>query len=161
MTAPLKQVPLEAWLKFRPMTLADAGDLHQNCWPERNPEAVAGFLERCMVQMDGKRARAVVAEFDEQVTAFALLTFWREVGEIGDLIVAEKQRSIGIGSAMIAHLIGAARGRGITRIEIGAAASNPRALALYKRLGFIAHRKIELDLGAGNEPVVYLHMNLT
>jgi RimJ/RimL family protein N-acetyltransferase len=114
-----------------------------------------------MVQMDGKRARAVVAEFDEQVTAFALLTFWREVGEIGDLIVAEKQRSIGIGSAMIAHLIGAARGRGITRIEIGAAASNPRALALYKRLGFIAHRKIELDLGAGNEPVVYLHMNLT
>ena len=160
MTAPLKQHPTEAWLSFRPMTLADTSALHQNLWPERSIESVTAFLERCAVQMEGKRALAVVAESDGQVIAFALLTFWRDVSEIGDLIVTPDQRSQGVGSAMIAHLIEAARERGIVRVEIGAALSNPRALALYKRLGFVPHRTVELDLGEGVETVVYLHMNL-
>jgi ribosomal protein S18 acetylase RimI-like enzyme len=42
-------------------------------------------------------------------------------------------------------------------LEIGAALSNPRALGLYRRLGFVDGRILDLDLGNGPEPVMYLY----
>jgi ribosomal protein S18 acetylase RimI-like enzyme len=62
---------------------------------------------------------------------------------------------------LIAHLIEEARRRGVLRVEIGAAVSNPRALTLYKRLGFTQHYTLELDLGQGIEPVIYLNMTIS
>ena len=45
-------------------------------------------------------------------------------------------------------------------VEIGVALSNPRAMALYQRLGFVEDRVINLDLGSGAEPVMYLKIAL-
>jgi ribosomal-protein-alanine N-acetyltransferase len=161
MTAPLEHPPLEALLHFRPATPADSEALHAACWPERTSQAVMDFLRRCAIQMQSGRALAVVVEIDGQAVAFVLLTYWRDMGEIGDLIVSEDWRSMGIGSALIAHLIEEARRRGVLRVEIGAAVSNPRALTLYKRLGFTQHYTLELDLGQGIEPVIYLNMTIS
>ena len=155
MTAPAQS------LSFRPVTLDDADTLRHDLWPERTPRATTEFLERCANQMRIGRARAVVAEVEGQIVGFALLTFWRDLGEIGDLIVAPDVRGQGIGSALIAHLMESARQHGTTRMEIGAAASNPRALSLYQRLGFSIHGSVELDLGDGLEKVVYLSQSLS
>ena len=74
--------------------------------------------------------------------------------------MAEKWRSHGIGSAIIGALIDIARQWPIPQVEIGAALSNPRALALYRKLGFRDQRTLNLDLGHGPEPVVYLVMDI-
>jgi ribosomal protein S18 acetylase RimI-like enzyme len=161
MTAPLHPPPIDALLALRPIRLDDSAALHAACWPERNPQAVAEFLRRCAVQMQGNRALAVVADVGSHIVGFALLTYWRDMGEIGDLIVTEAWRSQGIGSALIDHLTDEAARRGVSRMEIGAAISNPRALALYKRLGFSEHHTVELDLGEGLEPVIYLSKSLS
>ena len=50
--------------------------------------------------------------------------------------------------------------RRVRCIEIGAAVANPRAVALYRRLGFRDERQLFLNLGNGNEPVIYLRLEL-
>ena len=45
-------------------------------------------------------------------------------------------------------------------LEIGVALSNHRALDLYRRLGFHDHHTIQIDLGIGPEPVLYLEKSL-
>ena len=161
MSAATQPLRVDALLRFRPVIPEDVLSLRESCWPERSPQTVAEFIWRCTVQMKNERALAVVGEAEGQIVAFALLTCWRDVGEIGDLIVTPLWRSQGVGSALIAHLTDIAQARGVARIEIGAAASNPRALALYQRLGFHPRHTVEIDLGNGHEPVIYLSKSLT
>lgn len=57
--------------------------------------------------------------------------------EIGGLAVwPEELRSRGIGSALVRAAEELARGRGLTVAGIGVAKDNPRAAALYARLGY-------------------------
>ena len=49
---------------------------------------------------------------------------------------------------------------GIKEIEIGAAMSNPRAVALYRRLGFEDSHTMMLNLGKGKEKVLFLRLVL-
>lgn len=56
-------------------------------------------------------------------------------GEFG-ISVAREHRGRGVGTALIQALIAWAREAGIRRIEVHAHSNNPRALALYRRLGF-------------------------
>jgi ribosomal protein S18 acetylase RimI-like enzyme len=102
-----------------------------------------------------------VAQVDGHCIGYAQLTSWPRVAEISDLIVASEYRNHGIGTALIHYLIEHARGWRASRVEIGVAASNPRAYALYKRLGFAEDRVITLDMGNGEEAVSYLAMPLT
>ncbi len=57
------------------------------------------------------------------------------VGTVGISVVCE-HRGRGVGSALLEYLITHAPARGMTRIEIEAFANNPRAVALYERMGF-------------------------
>lgn len=91
---------------------------------------------------------------------FGQLTIWSRSAEISDLIVSEAWRNQGIGSAMIARLIESARSLAKNRVEIGVAARNQRALALYRRLGFREDRTLNLDVGDGLEPVMFLQLDL-
>ncbi|MDO0931532.1 GNAT family N-acetyltransferase [Streptomyces sp. DG2A-72] len=56
--------------------------------------------------------------------------------EIGALGVSEELRSQGIGTALIHAAEERVRERGITVVGIGVAKDNPRAAALYTRLGY-------------------------
>lgn len=56
--------------------------------------------------------------------------------EILRLEVAETMQSKGIGTKLIAALCSAAKGRGFNAVSLGVAHENPRAFALYRRLGF-------------------------
>lgn len=56
--------------------------------------------------------------------------------EISNLQVPEALRSQGIGAAIVRHAEELIRERGFGRVSIGVAEDNPRAAALYERLGY-------------------------
>ena len=145
---------------LRPATPADADALQQSCWPDRSVEIIAELLQRVDGIARRGRGLGIVAEIGYSVIGYAQLTIWPRTGEISDLIVAAEWRSQGIGSAMILHLIEKAHSWAAPCVEIGVAMNNPRALALYRQLGFKEDRLINLDLGSGPEAVTYLVMSL-
>ncbi len=147
-------------LSLRPLTLADAEPLQIACWPDASPILIADVLARTLALVQIGRTVALVANLDGQIVGYGQVTRWPHAAEISDLIVASEYRSQGIGSTLIAALIESARDWTVPVAEIGVALSNPRALALYERLGFGPGRIIEIDLGNGYEPVHYLIMPL-
>lgn len=148
-------------LSMRRASPADAPALQRACWPEWPEAAVRDFLERLNASAARGRGYPAAALCEGTPIGFGQLTLWRDAAEIGDLIVASAWRSQGVGTALIAHLLDKARAWGLSRVEIGAAMSNPRALALYQRLGFAPQRVIDIQLNGGlPEPVMYLAMPL-
>jgi ribosomal protein S18 acetylase RimI-like enzyme len=137
----------------------DAAQLQQNCWVNWPLEVVSEALERVELLAQQGRGLAVVACQGERILGYGQMTIWPRAVEISDLIVAPPYRDNGIGTAIIGFLVNKVRAWHLPRVEIGAALSNPRALALYRRLGFKDARTIELDLGNGPETVVYLNLD--
>lgn len=148
-----------AGLVLRPCTLQDADALQRACYPHAASESIHEMLARTASIMQRERGIGLVACLDQQVVGFGQVTFWARVAELSDLIVAAPQRGRGIGTALIQHLIALSAERRSV-IEIGAAGSNPRALALYQRLGFRLDRTLLLDLGQGLEAVHYLSLHI-
>jgi ribosomal protein S18 acetylase RimI-like enzyme len=141
---------------MRTAVLADAELLHRTCWPELTIE----FIELRLKDMLRRHARGlawgVIVEISGELVAYGQLDRWGERGEICNLVVSEAYRGHGIGTALIDHFTGIAAGNGIRLLEIGAAISNPRALELYQRLGFVEDRRVRLNLDHGEETVIYL-----
>ena len=124
-------------VEIRPVTAQDAVDLQPHCAGSSVPvQASREMLERTEKLSRTQRGLGVVAERGHIACGFGMLTTWPGTAEISDLIVTEPYRNHGIGSRIIGALTEAAREIGVVQLEIGAALSNPRAMALYQRLGF-------------------------
>ncbi len=136
--------------------MADIPALHQSCWSQWPLDAVQGMLARVLAMMERQRALGLVAVHDEQAIAYGQLTRWPRTAEISDLVVAEAWREQGIGTQIICTLIDIAHSWQASQVEIGVTLNNPRAFALYRRLGFQENRTVALDLGHGLEQVHYL-----
>ncbi len=101
------------------------------------------YLERA----DGDAMRFLVYERDHVILAFAVLYLRQppsgrlaaHLPRISDLYVAEEVRSTGIGSAFIARMeqIAAEQGFPVMHMSVDPV-GNPRAAALYERLGYVA-----------------------
>ena len=96
---------------------------------------------------DGAALRYLVAEIDGQVVAHGLLALkqpatWpkmKHLPQMIDLFVRPDLRSRGIGRALIARMEVLARAAGCAEMRLGVDPdNNPRALALYRALGYIA-----------------------
>lgn len=113
-------------------------------------EELPGLWRRPLPSLEDERAfiagysasnsTLVVAEHDGRIVGLAgllgkSLKQESHVGSIG-VSVDRHWRGRGIGTRLLEHLIDWAPAHGITRIEIEAFANNPRAAALYERLGF-------------------------
>ncbi len=146
--------------QLRLVTPRDAEGLQEACWPNWSIEAVRELLERVEGTNRRSRGLGIVAYKDNILLGYGQITIWPRTTEISDLIVSAPYRSNGIGTAIICYLINKVRAWHLPQVEIGVAMSNPRAHALYVRLGFKQDRIINLDLGGGPEPVIYLTMNL-
>lgn len=147
--------------KIRPVRSADVPILHDTCWADRPPESVEKMISRAQyLALQGRGLGVVVKGGDDSkdLLGFGLLSMWSRCAEISDLIVVEDKRGGGIGTAMIQYLVRVASDMHVPCVEIGAAKSNPRALSLYQRLGFQSFKTINLDIGAGLEPIVYLRL---
>lgn len=151
---------VSAAVLIRPVELEDAADLKHMCWPDRSFDHIVDLIRRTQKLAQNRRGLGVVAVQDGTACAFGLLTLWTRAAEISDLIVNDQHRSQGIGSLIITSLTTTARDLQVQVLEIGVALSNPRALSLYRRLGFVDGRVIEIDLGQGPEQVMYLYKHL-
>jgi len=67
--------------------------------------------------------------------------------EIADLVVSTAWRDQGVGTALIQVLTQIAQAGRIWHLEIGVTDDNERALALYRRLGFLPEREVTLPGG--------------
>lgn len=74
--------------------------------------------------------------------------------ECANLFVVPDYRGQGIGTALIGVLTAVAHYHHITNLEIGVTTDNPRALALYQRLGFEEDRRLQLP---NSKPSIILH----
>jgi ribosomal protein S18 acetylase RimI-like enzyme len=147
--------------QLRPATLQDAADLQQALWPTWSVDVLRELIERVDGITRRGRGLGIIAINEQHILGYGQLTVWPRTTEISDLIVTPGCRNHGIGTAIIQHLIDKVRSWHFSQVEIGVALSNPRALALYQRLGFVEDRVINLDLGSGPEPVSYLVMSLS
>jgi ribosomal protein S18 acetylase RimI-like enzyme len=100
----------------------------------------------------------IVLDAAGEVQGYGQMVIWPSCAEISDLVVAEAYRSQGFGAAIIQHLVRAAYRLGTPAVEIGAAVSNTRAIALYRRLGFEDSHTLMLNLGNGQESVLFLRL---
>jgi ribosomal protein S18 acetylase RimI-like enzyme len=147
---------------IRPVRADDARALHATCWPERGYAAVQIRVQTAIDLAERERGWGRVAEIDGEIVGYGQLGRWHrpQLGEISNLAVGEGWRGRGVGAALIEALLALAREQEIHRVEIAAARSNGRAMALYERLGFTPDREVILDLGDGAERVVYLSIEV-
>jgi ribosomal protein S18 acetylase RimI-like enzyme len=159
MNNPLALQPPNPQIRIRPVRLADVASLHRDCWPERSFDSVYRFVSRIRYNTNQGRGIGIVVPGEgDSIRGYGQFTLWPRCGEISDLMVAEAHRGKGIGTAVIQYLVRSAREMSAECVDIGVALSNPRALALYRRLGFRDSHTQELDLGHGDEPVLYLRL---
>ncbi len=151
---------MSANYQLRPASPRDAADLQTACWPDWPIATIRELLLRADGIAHRGRGIGVVADSQCGILGYGQLTIWPRTAEISDLIVTPACRGQGIGTAIINHLVDQVRARRMAQVEIGVALGNVRALALYQRLGFAQDRIINLDLGHGVEPVMYLTMGL-
>jgi ribosomal protein S18 acetylase RimI-like enzyme len=147
-------------IKVRPVQPSDDKSLKNACWSQRSESSIAELIQRTQKLAFSRRGLGAVGTFNGVLCGFGLLTLWPRAAEISDLFVSQQCRSQGVGSAIIAYLTTAARKLHATTLEIGVALSNPRALALYRRLGFIDGHIVEIVLDREPEPVLYLYKQL-
>ncbi len=157
-TIPAYQPP-NPQIMIRPVHLSDIPDLQINCWPERQQDAIYRFISRIrQTAKSGRGIGAVIVSKQGAVLGYGQLVLWPRCAEISDLIVTPAYREQGLGTALIQYLVRCAREMQVACVDIGAALSNPRAVALYRRLGFRDSYKQTLNLGGGDEEVLYLRL---
>jgi ribosomal protein S18 acetylase RimI-like enzyme len=134
--------------------------LRGECWPDRDPGEIARLVRRARSIVRQNCGLGLVVQSGGAVVGYGQLTLWPRRAEISDLIVAERWRGRGFGTALIQHLTRAARRRAAPCLEIGADETNTRALALYRRLGFDGRRAVSLSLGGCPVTIIYLTLAL-
>ncbi len=158
-TRPALQTPSPD-IHIRPVRLSDVEALRQTIWPERSADNIYRFIARIRQTAGQGRGIGIVAFEDEHILGYGQLTLWPRCAEISDLIVTAEQRGRGIGTALIQFLSRSACEMHAECVDIGAALSNPGAVALYRRLGFKDSTTQTMNLGNGDEPVLYLRLKL-
>lgn len=154
-------LPPATYFTIRCVTPDDAERLHTYLWQDRPLEEIRDFISRVMKFREQKRGVGIVATNGDFIIAYGQTTLWMQCAEISDLMVAPAYRSQGIGTAMIQYLTRYSATHKINCVELGVAQANPRAFKLYRQLGFKESYKLHLDLGDGQEPVIYLSLDLT
>lgn len=154
--------PPDPTVKIRPVRRIDIVSLHESCWPDRSITYIHEMVKRAsQIAMQGRGLGVVlVGDAADTVLGYGQLTMWPRGGEISDLMIARDYRGRGLGTSLIQYLVQAAREMHASSVEIGVAYANGRALALYRRLGFVDDYSIMIDLGNGPEPVLYLRLEL-
>jgi len=151
--------PPDPQVNIRPVRLSDIADLHKNCWPERSPDAIYRFISRIrQTALSGRGLGVVIVGEREEVIGYGQFVMWPRCGEISDLIIAPAYRGRGLGTTLIQYLTRTAREMHADCVDIGAALSNPSAITLYRRLGFRDSYRDKMNLGNGDEEVIYLRI---
>jgi ribosomal protein S18 acetylase RimI-like enzyme len=142
-----------AGLSFRLAARSDLGVLHARFYAHQPLLKFRNYFQRVLTRQQSDKSFWVVAEIGQLMVGSGLLVIYAHGAELANLRVAEKHREQGIGTALIHVLTCLAKHVGLASVEIGVAADNGRALALYQRLGFAEDRWLHLSQG---EPAIIL-----
>ncbi len=149
-------------VNLRPARHRDEARLRVLADPALSPPAT--WLGAALARAATGRGAVLVAEGfwhgRPRLVGCGSLTLWSHAAEIADLQVLPGWRGCGVGGALIGALEARAERLGASRVEIGAAVSNPRARALYERLGYVPARTVRMFLPLGEEDVVVLEKRL-
>jgi len=121
-------------LTVRDLEPPDLGDLD---W-SGGAEHVRTMAEALQASWTGDVEALVVALANERLVASGVVDFRPEpgAGVLSLLSVHEQLQSLGLGTRLVAALEKRVRRRGLTRARLAVEHDNPRALALYRRLGY-------------------------
>jgi ribosomal protein S18 acetylase RimI-like enzyme len=145
----------------RPVRLSDTDRLTLDCWPRRPYSAVFNLLRNITrAAAEGRGQGLVIPGGAGQVIGYGQVMCWPTVAEISDLAIAEAHQGRGYGTALIRHLVQAARQFGAGTVEIGVMEGNERAMALYQRLGFAESHAVRVKEADGTAHIHYLRLQL-
>lgn len=143
--------------KIRPVRLHDIESLHQFCFPDNPLLWVRELVTRArQIALQGRGLGVVMVRTGDDIPfAYGQLTIWTRSAEISDLSVMESRRGQGVGTTLIDYFVQMAKDSHVQQVDIGAMTVNQRALALYRRLGFVESHILDLDNG---QQVQYLRL---
>lgn len=107
------------------------------------------FLEALPIEKSAAFVRENIAQGNPHVVALAggEVVGWCDIcpiprpvyahGGVLGMGIVEEHRGKGIGEALMRAALAEARRRGLTRVELTVRADNTRAIALYRRIGFV------------------------
>jgi ribosomal protein S18 acetylase RimI-like enzyme len=126
--------PVKLRLTVRDLDPADLADLD---W-SGGAEHVRALAEALQASYADEMAVLVLALPNGRLVAVGALDLRPEpgAGVLTMLSVHEHLQSLGLGTRLVAALEKRARKRGLSRVRLGVEHDNPRALALYRRLGY-------------------------
>ena len=159
-------------LTIRPATLDDAAELAEYA-TRLFGEGLPGILKRDVPTVEDERAFIRSFDAPNRVLLLAVVDE-RIVGNLGfsgeslveqahsgefGISVSTEYRGQGIGTALIEALLAWAPEHGVSRIEVRSWANNPRATALYERMGFEYEGTLRAAVIRDGEPVDVLVMS--
>ena len=140
-------------VSFRSLDLdADAAAVHAlddlsfSTVPDYNPSTLEQFREEHLAAHDHDPGLSVIAEADGAIAGFALTRVWsdKRTGFVDVLAVHPDHQGRGLASALLRQAFTGYAAAGLREAELGVATDNPRALALYERIGM--RRKFRFDV---------------
>jgi mycothiol synthase len=110
------------------------------------PESFLAFREEHLAAHDFDPSLSPVARRDGRVVGFLLSRRWvhEGVGFVDLLGVAPDERRRGLGTTLLSTAFAAYAAEGLREAQLGVASDNPRALALYERLGMTTRHRIDV-----------------
>ncbi len=145
-------------LAVRPLARADLEAL-----AEHLPESPGRTHEDDLIEQGGRALSMLVAWSGARPVGYGLI-HWPGpraasvagalggIPEIYRLFVHESERARGVGSRLLCELEALARGRGLAQVGLGVGISNPRARALYERVGYT-------EAGVGSYDDVWFYLD--
>jgi mycothiol synthase len=104
---------------------------------DEQPASLAAFSGRHLRAHDLDPTLSCVALRSERVVGFLLARSWQEqsVGYVALLAVDPEEQGRGLGTALLQRALARFETAGLAEAQLSVAGDNPRALALYERLG--------------------------
>ena len=161
--SPLALLPPDSPYSMRPVCRDDVDGLRRVCWAGKSVSYCADRTRRVMQSYVRRQGLGVIVldETRQRIIAYGQIMRLAKRVEISDLIVAQAYRGQGVGTAMIQYLIQEMRRlQTLCCVEIGVLVSNTRALALYRRLGFVDSYQLSLRINKAHELVQYLRLTI-
>lgn len=125
-------------------------------------EHIRALSDALQLRYTGKAELVVIVTRNGQSVAVGAVDYRKRAdsGTLWMLSVHDSWQSLGLGTTLIGALEDRIRGRGLARAMLGVEHDNPRAAALYRRLGY-AETGMELDgwdIGDSRRYVTVCHL---
>jgi mycothiol synthase len=114
--------------------------------PDFEPETLEQFREAHLQAHDFDPGLSLVAERDARLAGILLTRRWTDeaAGFVDILAVRGDARRRGLGTALLRHAFARFAAAGLREAQLTVASDNPRALALYERVGMTARFRADV-----------------